>query len=68
MTRRNFGARLGAAVAGIGASAAVSAAFAKDKVAKHVCKGMNDCKGQGFKDLTAKACSAAGGSLTPKAG
>jgi hypothetical protein len=29
---------------------------------------MNDCKGQGFKELAAKACTAQGGSLTePKA-
>lgn len=47
MTRRNFGSRLAAAVAGIGAAAAVRTAAAADKNAKHVCKGMNDCKGQG---------------------
>jgi hypothetical protein len=48
MTRRNFGAKLGAAFAGVAAaSAAVSTAYAKDKPAKHVCKGMNECKGQG---------------------
>ena len=48
MTRRNFGARLGAAFAGIAAAGAVvSTAMAKDKEAKHACKGMNECKGQG---------------------
>ncbi len=47
MTRRTFGGRLGAAVAGIGAAAAASHLMAADKKAKHVCKGMNDCKGQG---------------------
>jgi hypothetical protein len=46
MTRRNFGSRLAAAVAGITA-ATVTVALADDKKAKHVCKGMNECKGQG---------------------
>jgi uncharacterized membrane protein len=36
------------------------------KAGNHDCKGLNDCKGQGFKALTAKACSAAGGSTQPK--
>ncbi len=30
----------------------------------HECKGQNECKGQGFKALTAKECTAAGGSTT----
>ena len=47
MTRRTFGRRLSAAVAGIGAAAAVTSVMAADKKAKHVCKGMNECKGQG---------------------
>jgi hypothetical protein len=48
MTRRSFGAKFGAALAGIAAAGAVvSTAVAKDKEAKHVCKGMNECKGQG---------------------
>lgn len=47
MTRRRFGNRLAAAVAGIGAAVAVTGAYAADKKAKHVCKGMNECKGQG---------------------
>jgi hypothetical protein len=42
MTRRHFGSRLTAAVAGIGAAAAVTAALAADKQVTHVCKGMND--------------------------
>lgn len=47
MTRRTFGGRLSAAVAGIGAAAAATSALAADKKGKHVCKGMNDCKSQG---------------------
>jgi uncharacterized membrane protein len=35
------------------------------KSGNHDCKGQNSCKGQGFKEITATACSAAGGSLTP---
>ena len=38
------------------------------KTATNDCKGQNSCKGQGFKALSAKACKAQGGSLTPKAG
>ena len=38
------------------------------KSGNHDCKGQNSCKGQGFKDITAKACKAQGGSLPPKAG
>ena len=34
------------------------------KTAKNDCKGQNDCKWQCFKELTAKAGTAAGGSLT----
>ncbi len=34
------------------------------KAGTHDCKGMNDCKGQGFKELSSKACTAQGGSLT----
>lgn len=34
------------------------------KTAKHECKGHNSCKGTGFKELTAEACKAQGGSLT----
>lgn len=33
------------------------------KTAHNDCKGMNSCKGQGFKVMSAKACTAAGGSL-----
>ena len=68
------------ALTSFAASAPASAQQAKDaKVAPcygvNSCKGMSDCKsgkhdckGQGFKDLTAKACTAQGGSLTaPKA-
>lgn len=44
-------------------------ALAKAASAKAPCygvnssKGQNNCKGQGFKDLTAKQCKAKGGSL-----
>ena len=34
-------------MAGIGAAAAAVSLAAADKEAKHVCKGMNECKGQG---------------------
>lgn len=34
------------------------------KTAHNDCKGMNDCKGHGFKEMTAKKCTAMGGSLT----
>jgi uncharacterized membrane protein len=38
------------------------------KTMQHECKGQNSCKGHGFKELTADACKAQGGSLTePKA-
>lgn len=37
------------------------------KTATTECKGQNECKGQGFKAMTAKKCTAAGGSLTPPA-
>lgn len=35
------------------------------KTATTDCKGQNACKGQGFKQMTAEKCTAAGGSLTP---
>lgn len=34
------------------------------KTAEHACKGQNACKGHGFKEMTAEACTAAGGSTT----
>jgi hypothetical protein len=34
------------------------------KTAKNDCKGQNSCKGMGFKAMTSKACTKAGGSLT----
>jgi hypothetical protein len=37
------------------------------KTAKNECKGLNSCKGQGFKEMSAKKCTAAGGSLTEPA-
>ena len=47
MTRRNFGTRLAAAVAGIGAAATATAALAADKQAKHVCKRLEQMQGAG---------------------
>ena len=37
---------------------------AECKTAKNDCKGQNSCKGHGFKEMTAKQCTTAGGSLT----
>ena len=34
------------------------------KTAQNDCKGQNACKGHGFKEMSAKACTAAGGRLT----
>ena len=34
------------------------------KTAKNECKGQNSCKGTGFKEMSAKECTAAGGKLT----
>ena len=34
------------------------------KTAENACKGQNSCKGHGFKEMTAKQCTTAGGSLT----
>lgn len=48
MTRRTFGNRISAALAGVSAAAMIRpSAEAFDKHEKHVCKGMNECKGQG---------------------
>jgi uncharacterized membrane protein len=35
------------------------------KSGNHACKGQNSCKGQGFKDMSASACTTAGGKTTP---
>ena len=34
------------------------------KSGAHECKGQNSCKGQGFKDMSAQACTTAGGKTT----
>jgi len=56
MDRRDFNKTIGAAVAGMVAGSAVfslgqdkkgKGSKKDDKAAKHVCKGKNDCKGQG---------------------
>ena len=53
MNRRKFGMAIGAAIAGLTAGAALSQdnpapkKEKKTKTAKHDCKGMNACKGQG---------------------
>ena len=49
MKRRDFNIALAAAVSGVAAGAMLkpSRAAAQDKPAPHVCKSMNECKGQG---------------------
>lgn len=50
MNRRKFTIGLGAAIAGLTAGAALgqdAPKHKKTKAAKHDCKGMNSCKGQG---------------------
>lgn len=37
------------------------------KTAEHSCKGQNACKGHGVKEMTAEACTAAGGTTTEPA-
>ncbi|WP_369941831.1 hypothetical protein [Xanthomonas medicagonis] len=37
------------------------------KSGSHECKGQNACKGQGFKEVTVKQCTSAGGSPTAPA-
>ena len=37
------------------------------KTANSACKGQNSCKGQGFKEVSAAKCTAAGGSTTAPA-
>ncbi|MET0984955.1 MAG: hypothetical protein ABW034_06050 [Steroidobacteraceae bacterium] len=34
------------------------------KTTSNECKGQNSCKGHGFKEMSAKACTAAGGRTT----
>lgn len=36
------------------------------KTSMNECKGQNSCKGHGFKEMSAKECTAAGGSTTEK--
>ena len=48
MDRRDFSKIMGAAVAGMLAGSKVAfAEHHEEKAAKHVCKGMNECKGKG---------------------
>ncbi len=48
MTRRKFAVALGSAVAGMKAARVLAGGQGEtDKKAKHVCKGLNECKGQG---------------------
>ena len=49
MKRRRFSTLLGAAVAGLaaGARAVAQPKLETEKAPKHVCKGLNECKGQG---------------------
>lgn len=61
MNRRQFAATLGAAVAGLVAGKTLLAADkpATDKPAKHVCKGLNACKGQGGCATKENSCAGA---------
>ena len=47
MDRRDFSKIMGAAVAGMLAGSKVAFAEHHEKGGKHVCKGMNECKGKG---------------------
>ena len=55
-----------ASAAALFALASVSAApaFAAAKDGSVHCYGVNSCKGQGFKDMSAQACTTAGGKTT----
>ena len=46
---------------------ATASAAAKGDAKLVACYGINSCKGQGFKDVTVKLCTSAGGSLTAPA-
>jgi hypothetical protein len=71
MTILRTGVSFAAAAAVVAISAAApTVAMAKGGTAKiqcygiNTCKGQNDCKGMGFKELSSKQCKAAGGSTT----
>ena len=57
MDRRDFNKLMGAAVAGmlVGSKAFGQEEKAEEKEAKHICKGHNDCKGQGGCEVPVKA-------------
>ena|SRR5215831_8372727 len=62
MDRRKFSKVVGAAVAGMVAGSKltgrrVEVLAADDKAAKHVCKGLNECKGQGACATAENGCS-----------
>ena len=58
MDRRKFTKIMGAAVAGMVAGSRVSAQQkADDKAPKHICKGHNECKGQGGCKTDKNACA-----------
>ena len=60
MNRRQFAATLGAAVAGLVAGKTLLADDKPaDKADKHVCKGMNACKGQGGCSTKENSCAGA---------
>jgi hypothetical protein len=56
-----------ASAAALFALATVSAApaFAAPAAGSVHCFGVNSCKGQGFKDMSASACTSAGGKTSP---
>ncbi len=65
------GATIAPAIAKEGAAAAVHCygvntckGTSDCKTAANECKGQNVCKGHGFKEMSAKMCAKAGGSLT----
>lgn len=58
MNRRQFAASLGAAVAGLVAGRTLLAEDKPaDKPAKHACKGLNECKGQGGCHTKENSCA-----------
>ena len=67
-TTKSAGFAAAAALIAIASATASTPALAKHHQAGPVaCYGVNACKGQGFKDMSAAACAKAGGSLTPPA-
>ena len=64
MTPIKSGINIAAAAALLAMGAVSTPSFAQGAAKDVHCYGVNSCKGQGFKEMSAKACAAAGGSLT----